>query len=333
MNEHGPDYLWDRSGTPDPAIAELERKLEVLRHRDTTLVLPRRRATLRAYRTWLAAAAMLVLVVGAAWIAMQWRGGAWGVQHVAGRPSIDGQAVTSTATIRKGEWLETDAVSRARVSVGQIGRVDVGPNSRVQLVEARGTEHRLSLERGTIHAQIWAPPKFFFVNTPSATAIDLGCAYTLQVDDSGAGLLRVTNGWVGFERDGRESYVPEGAMCATRPDVGPGTPYYEDAPSGYGEALAILDFASPSDPRRADAFTLIVDGARRRDALTLWHLLTRGTPEERARVFDRLSSLAPPPAGVTRERVLAGDRDALQQWWDALGVHVSTWWRFLKKKW
>jgi hypothetical protein len=171
------------------------------------------------------------------------------------------------------------------------------------------------------------------VNTPSAVAIDLGCEYTLQVDDSGAGLVRVTHGWVGFQSDGRESFVPQGAMCATRPGVGPGTPRYEDAPSGYGEALTILDFEAPDDPRRAAAFDLVLSTARRRDVLTLWHLLARGTAGERARVYDRLAALAPPPSGVTREDVLRGDRRALDRWWDALGLPAGTWWKFLKKKW
>jgi hypothetical protein len=203
----------------------------------------------------------------------------------------------------------------------------------VQLLAARGREHRLSLERGTIHARIWAPPKFFYVNTPAATAIDLGCAYTLHVDDSGAGLLRVTHGWVGFERDGREAYIPQGAVCATRPGIGPGTPRYEDAPSGYAEALAVLDFGAADDPRRAAALELLVSQARRRDALTLWHLLARGTAAERARVYERLASLAPPPRAATAARVLAGDRDALAAWWDSLEVETGTWWRLLKKKW
>ena len=86
----------------------------------------------------------------------------------------------------------------------------------------------------------------------------------------------MTHGWVGFERDGRETYVPEGAVCATRADRGPGTPRYEDAPSGYGEALMLLDFGAAGDPGRAAALELVLSTARRRDAMTLWHLLTRG---------------------------------------------------------
>jgi hypothetical protein len=40
---------------------------------------------------------------------------------------------------------------------------------------------------------IWAPPRLFFVDTPSAVAADLGCSYTLEVKDDGAGVLRVVH--------------------------------------------------------------------------------------------------------------------------------------------
>jgi hypothetical protein len=138
---------------------------------------------------------------------------------------------------------------------------------------------------------------------------------------------------VGFESQGREAFVPTGAMCATRPGVGPGTPRYEDAPSGYGEALDTIDFGGPAHPGRAAAYDLVLSHARRRDALTLWHLLSRGSVEERARVYERLAALAPPPPGVTREQILRGDRGELAWWWDTLGVETGTWWKLLKKKW
>jgi hypothetical protein len=288
---------------------------------------------MRRLRPLLALAAGIALAVSAGWLITAVRRASWDVAHIAGAPIVDGRAVTSTGRLAIGGRLVTDAASRARLAVGHIGQVDVDPNTRLQLVEARSREHRLSLERGTIHARIWAPPRFFFVNTPAATAIDLGCAYTLQVDDDGAGLLRVTTGWVSFENRGRESFIPEGAMCATRPGIGPGTPRYEDAPSGYGEALRLLDFGPPDDPGRGAAFELILTQARARDGLTLWHLLTRGTRDERARVYDRMADLVPPPRGVSREAVLRGEKAALDQWWDALGVGNASWWRLWKRKW
>ena len=333
-------YLWDGSGEPDPEVVRLETLLEHLRHRGVPPAVPAQqpapsRTTLVIAALSAAAAVLLVAAIG--WYAASSLSKGWTVHTIAGAPAVDGVKSragggSSTARLRVGKWLETDAASRARIEMEGIGRVDVDPNTRLQAVEAGSREQRISLTRGIIRARIWAPPKLFFVNTPSATAVDLGCEYTLQVDAAGGGLIRVSLGWVSFEGNGRESLIPEGAVGRTRPGAGPGTPYYDDAPAGYGEALEMIDFGAPDDARRADAFDLVLSSARRRDALTLWHLLTRGTLSERDRVYDRLSELVPPPAAATRDAVLQSHRDALDQWWDALGLESATWWKLWKTK-
>jgi hypothetical protein len=62
------------------------------------------------------------------------------------------------------------------------------------------------------------------------------------------------------------------------------------------------------------ALDSVLEAARPRDTLTLWHLLARVEGDERARVYERLAALAPPPDGVTREGVLRLDRDMLDAW-------------------
>jgi anti-sigma factor RsiW len=212
-----------------------------------------------------------------------------------------------------GEWVETGAGSRARVRIGNIGTVDVAPNTRVQVLAARPGEHRLSLPQGSISAEIVAPPRLFFVETPSSTVVDLGCAYTMDVDQAG-GLLRVTSGWASLEWGGRESVVPAGASCPTRPEVGPGTPSFDDTPDALRQALLTFDFHNGG----ARALDVVLAEARARDTLTLWHLLSRVEPAERARVFDRIVELAPLPAGVTRDRALALDAETLKLWREEL---------------
>jgi len=184
----------------------------------------------------------------------------------------------------------------------------------VRLVETRATEHRLELARGTLHARIYAPPRLFFVDTPSAVAADLGCAYTLEVDDAGRSLLHVTAGWVALERGARESVVPAGAACATAPGLGPGTPYFEDASDKFLNALDAYDFRQGGD----DTLNVVLTEARVRDTLTLWHLLPRVDDAHRVRIYERLAQLAPPPDGVTRDAVLRLDEQALQLWKDNL---------------
>jgi hypothetical protein len=257
--------------------------------------------------------------------------GSWQVQSLGGAPRIGDKRIGNAGRLGIGEWLETDGSSRAQIAVGTIGTVDIDENTRVRLLESEPTEHRLELQRGKMSAMIWAPPRLFFVDTPSAVAADLGCAYTLEVDDHGVGKLRVTSGWVALELKDRESIVPAGAACETRPEVGPGTPYFEDASPVFRAALSRMDFQH--DPTvTKDALNLLLNEARPRDTLTLWHLLARVNETDRPRVYDAIAKYVPPPAGVTREGVMRLDDGMLQLWKNELQASWNWNGIMLKKK-
>lgn len=239
----------------------------------------------------------------------------WDVARLDGAPRIDAAPFVGKGKLAVGQWLETDSSSRAQIDVANIGRVEVDPNTRIRLVESKPTEHRLELARGRMSAHISAPPKLFFVNTPSGVAEDLGCAYTLEVDDAGRSLLHVTLGWVSLQLRDRESVVPAGAACATWPGIGPGTPYFEDASEVFRTALTKLDF-EPSDTQwsKIASLDLVLLNARSRDVMTLWYLLSRVDGNNRARVYERMVELASPPEGVTRPGVLQLNQEMLNRW-------------------
>ncbi len=233
----------------------------------------------------------------------------WSVETLAGTPKIDGG---SGEKIAVGEFLETDANSRARIEVANIGDVEIAPNSRVKLVNSNRRQHRLALERGKMHAKIFAPPRLFIVDTPSSTAVDLGCEYTLEVDDAGNSKLHVTSGFVALERGGRESIVPAGAMCYTRRGMGLGTPFSAESTPGFQAALLRFDFANGGN----ESVGTIIKESAFYDIVTLWHLLSRVSRNERGNVFDALAKHAAPPAGVTRDGIMKLDRKMLDDWRD-----------------
>lgn len=243
----------------------------------------------------------------------------WPVDSKGGTPEIAGLPITKDASIAVGETLETDANSRALLTVGQIGIVEVEPNSSVRLVRASITEHRLALNHGQLHAVIKAPPRIFFVDTPSAEAVDLGCEYTLKVDDAGRTFLHVIIGWVMLQRDGRESYVPRDAMCETRPGIGPGTPYFDDASDQLRAALDKYDFENGG----TDALNVILNESRERDTFTLWHLIQRTDEPTRAIILERMIALVGLPRGITREGIMRLNKRMLENWKDEL---VDTMW-------
>ena len=240
------DYLWDGSGEPDPEIQKLEALLGKFRHDRPAPVFPEippvRRWTffprrVRLFPVLVTTAAAVVAIAAVTFLVHGRKPiptivAGWDVSRVAGTPRIGRKTISGkegASRLGVGQMLETDQQSRASLQADDTGQIEVDPSTRLRLLTMGAGLKRIALDRGTIHTYIWAPPGQFVVDTPSAMTVDLGCAYTLQVDDSGAGMVRTSLGWVGFKLNGHESFIPAGAACATRPKVGPGTPYFEDA--------------------------------------------------------------------------------------------------------
>jgi len=232
----------------------------------------------------------------------------WQVETISGSPKV-GEA-SGANRLAVGQFLETDSASRARITVANIGNVEIQPNSRVKLVGTTAKEHRLSLEHGILQAQIAAPPRLFIVDTPSAVAVDLGCAYTLEVDKKGNSYLHVTSGFVALERGGRESIVPAGAMCITKRGIGLGTPFSADTSEVFKAALERFDFSKGG----SRAVQTMLDNRNLYDTITLWHLLSRVQMADREKIYNALGEYVKPPADVTPNGILNLDKKMLESW-------------------
>jgi FecR protein len=344
------DYLWDRSGAPDPEIERLESLLAEFRLPERALVLSAEMSAGNSTKVtallnpfpWiprLAAAAVIVLAFTAG-ILFALRpastpppdsGIAWNVSNLQGAPQIGMQVLSTgrdSAKLRVGQTLTTNSSSRASLSDNDFGRIQVDPDSRLRLLQSSPDRNRLQLELGTIHAYIWAPPTQFVVDTPSAIAVDLGCAYTLHVASDGSGSIRTTLGWVGFHLNGRDAFIPAGAMCSMRPHVGPGTPYFEDAAEKFRDSVARFDSATENTAEQQSALAALLPEARVKDALTLWHLLSRTTGQQRSQVYDCLAALVAPPKDVSRGGILQLNPRMLDLYWNALNLGDISLWRY-----
>ncbi len=317
------DYLWDRTGEPDAELADLERVLKGLRWSPSSRApVCSGRAPAPRMARWLATVAAFMLVIAAGLIAYKTLtpgpSTSW-MLSLAGHPA---------KAMHVGQVIETADGAGGAIRSEFVGSVEIDPDSRLRLLAATADRQRLALDHGTIHAFIWAPPAQFVVDTPAAKAVDLGCRYTLRVEKNGVGFLSVEMGWVAFDWRGTETFIPAGAACRTRPGHGPGTPWFLDASPEFKKATAEFDL---DGSRQALAAALA--SARKRDALTLWHLLQRVPSAERGDVFDRLAELVTVPPDVSRAAVLRGDQRSIESVWDALDLGNTAWWREWKRRW
>src|SRR5258705_7669062 len=172
------DYLWDKRGTPDPEVERLERALGSLAHQERPLVLPEPAPAPKPrvvamppsfgsrLGDWVAgplrpvlAAAAVAIVLGGGWLWTQLTASrGWEVASLEGAPRVAQRVLKARDRLAPGEWLTTDASSRARFKVGKIGVVEIEPDSRARLVAAKKDDQRLAMQVGGMRAIILAPP-------------------------------------------------------------------------------------------------------------------------------------------------------------------------------
>ncbi|MBL8695550.1 MAG: FecR domain-containing protein [Planctomycetes bacterium] len=342
------DYLWDRSGPPDPQIEALERRLAPLRlqRRAAPKAAPPR---VRARAAWLALAAALlaapllllnsqfgrtpapapqVAFVENRFVVELLEGSAAAAIFAPGsKQATETSLAPGASQIPEGAELVCEMGARVRVRVADLGDVTLEGPAHLRLERSSADLQKLFLERGIVRASISpdAKPRLFQVGTPVGTAVDMGCRYTMEVRDDGATELRVQLGRVHFEIEGSPLFLRSGASCFVRRVATKGgsiaaatTPVYEDAPDLVRKTLAAFDFAVTHE-ERASTLKSFLTHARFEEAVSVWHILVREPLAPlRSLAFDELARLSPPPEGVDRATCVDGSgpaRDAqLEKW-------------------
>lgn len=299
MNERD-DYLFERSGEPDPEIAALERLLAPLRH-DGRALPARLPATVRPDRRrmppWLAAAALALLGALALW----WlRGEAPFAPGEAPRTIVAGDAVR-------------------RVALGEVAALDLAAGGELRFESWRDDAIRVQLARGAVEVRVAAAGK----GTPAVrVATRAGevepdgpdaCAFRLTLASGGQqGTLAVQEGVARFAAPKRTALVPAGASVRFTED-GPGYPVYDDCSAVLRQVVRFAEEAAEKRGPGADEGLAkkFVDVCRTpHDTLVLWHLLAEGDIARSAGVEQRLLELAGPPEPVGKTKQPSWSADA-----------------------
>jgi FecR-like protein len=283
------EHLFDGTGSPDPDVARLERLLRPLGRADLAPVAarPRRRGPLLVAALATAAAAVMVAIL----------------LHEQSAPPSDPQTpavadgprvhdAERDASFAAGEWVDAGDEDR-EILIGDVGRVRLAAQSRLQVRHVSDDTTRLYLARGLLEASVSADarPRFFQVDTDAARCVDLGCRYTLEAGEDGVATVRVLTGQVAFEAGSREVFVPAGASCVARKDRGPGTPRFDDARAEVASAFDAYD-AAPAEKRRDAALAALAAVRNGRDTLPAWHLLQDADADVVRAAHDRLETVA-----------------------------------------
>lgn len=321
-NDRLDTYLWDPAAPPDAIVRRIERQLSPAAFDPAASPLPLKRAASPARRApttrWLRlmmAAAALILVTGVSLAAWRWtwpEGRSW---------SIAAAPTGGPEELPVGAPLLTPPYDPALIRIARIGTMRVAGGSALTLRSTSSNRHRLVLERGAVHVRIWAPPFSVAFETPAGEVFDMGCEFELTVTGDSTE-VRVTSGWVQLENFSGEAVVPAGASSTMRDGRPPGVAVFDDAAAGFRDAVRNVE-ASGGEASLEQILAL----TRARDVLTLLQLVPRyaaGSPRLATRAFE----LSPPDNPADLQRVVEGDRAALDRWMSSLPLPSpkSGWW-------
>jgi FecR protein len=272
MSEPHDDYLWDKTGAPDPDVQRLEVLLSPFAHDDRAFGPQRRRR-----RMALAIAAVAAVLLTTALVM-------WSLDHPNQLKLVNTTA--KNALLLQGSTVVTTGCAEELVLEDGLSEITVAPGSVVHVDRLKQELTQLRLERGSLHAFVSAEAKarFFQVQTPATNCVDLGCMYTLDVDAAGNAHVAVEMGRVAFEDGGREVVVPAGATCAATRQHGAGTPRHNDTPLPVVKFLAGFDAERGPDGaaqrlRLARRVLGLLAGAEaEKHSLIVWHFLQDPAP-------------------------------------------------------
>src|SRR5712664_4149305 len=170
------DYLWDRSGEPDPEVQKLETALGRYRQNQPAPSFEKIADIRPVKQHWsffslrwsyqLGAVAAIVLLAAAVFLVLRVKptgnaGPSWAVARLEGAPRVGWHSMgekSGPVKLGIGQTLVTDSSSRATITLDETGRIEVDAGSRLRLVANGPGRQRLSLERGTITPPSGRPP-------------------------------------------------------------------------------------------------------------------------------------------------------------------------------
>ncbi len=243
----------------------------------------------------------------------------WKVSNLEGNSMIGDISMSGNDSIKEGQWIQTDAISRAELMVANLGKVIIEPNSRIVFVKNAEGNNRILVNYGTIQTTMNPNSRSFFVEMPSAVATDNGGSYTITVDSTGDGLVFVKSGKVEVESHNREAVIPAGNIVLTKKNYGVGTPFNENASPKFRNALFNYDFGKCNDA----CVTTLLNNAKMSDAVTLVNLIPNVQGTDKEKVYTKLVNFVPPPNTVQGDSIFSMDEKKLNDWIDKIQVEVQ----------
>jgi hypothetical protein len=264
----------------------------------------------KAFYTFL----LFVLIAVVVWYLFFLKPPQWEVVNLSGSPSIKGSlkniVVEKSSILENDDILSTNQNSKALIKIPEIGEIYVNQGSSVKRNEG---DAEIIISGGVIDVVKKGGSESLPVRVLSAIIEDYKAgSYSIKVNNNKATIysasanLLITSGE-------REVYLLPEYMCEINQNRRVGIPYSSSASEEF--INAINDFSLEENKERLN---IIILQSEKKDALTLFNILTMVDKSSREVVINKLHSLVRIPKDVNPHQVANLNKDDLEKWLTAI---------------
>lgn len=230
----------------------------------------------------------------------------WEVISITGQPRLDNSPMKSSDGFASESIIETNEFSSVTLMMPELGKLLVDNSTTVSRTK---NSNEIKLDNGQIKKFEENASDILTVITPLAKITELykGSAFKLSATPGGSSRLIVESGWVVISINEFDTYVPKNFDC----QITKGR-YAVPYPSDSSPQLISLlqNFSGINDPSVGTILTQMT----KKESLSIWHIIQLISTENRSIAFDRLNEFIPVPSSVTKEGILALNKDMLLDW-------------------
>ena len=228
-------------------------------------------------------------------------------------------AAQEIGTLSEDEVLETDKVSRFRVTIPQFGSVTMDISSKIKRIKT----DKISLINGSLSVRRNESEGSLIVETLGAevtNSIKNGDYNISIADDLQSSIVAVNNGWITVKRDNLESLVLANHSCKLFNNLSIGLPYLNNSSAEFINAIEAYCF---EDPGNEEKLIKILTTANSKNLVTIWNLMSRVTRKQRDMViYTILGLLGTTPEGIDKDVLKNLDKDMMQKLLEEIEIKI-----------
>jgi hypothetical protein len=228
------------------------------------------------------------------------------------------QTKVDRTNLYPGDNIILNDSSHAKITLPGEFEIDLYSNSKLRILDARATINQIEMVDGSINFKTVSNESNFILKHGPIKLNERSGIYSYTTDEFGNVKVDVKNGIVDFITPRGNFSLANDYSVFISDNFRVSIPVHKEASPKFLSEINRLNVAVND----IAALSSLMLETKQTDVLTLIRILELVTSDKRELVFQKIRNMFPPPAGVTKNGILEGNKRMLEKWWSEIEAQI-----------